>query len=114
MDEEKKTEQQLRLEAQDAEMKSQFARSHHWRLIKATLVKRVMELDSASAVIELERKKRKGVDEISRILYTNGKAVEIIVDWINEIETLGGNSAPDFMGEVNAEKEEGIIVELPN
>lgn len=100
-------------EQADEELKAQFARSHAWSLVKKTLIERIMELDSVSANIEKYQKSEKTLDEIKEIMYTNGKACGIVIDWINGIETMGGILNASFKQEVTDRKKEQVIVTLP-
>lgn len=111
---EKRAEQQAKEEISNDQLRAQFAKSHAWKLVKQSLVSKIMELDSSSATVEKHKRKRKGVDEIMRILYTNGIAVGIVVDWINEVEALGGFIEADFAKEVADQKREQVIVTLPD
>lgn len=111
---EKKADQVAKAELSDEQMKAQFAHSHAWKLIKDSLINKVMTMDSVSAILDNEKRKRKGIDEIMRVMYTNGRAVTIIVDWINEIETMGGIVDANFMQEINDRKKETVIVQLPD
>ncbi len=73
-----------------------------------------MELDSISAMVEKYRKSGKPLDEIKEIMYTNGIAVGIIVDWINGIETQAGVLNANFQQEIRDSKKEQVIVTLPD
>jgi len=114
MDQEAKAQHEAKEELANDELKAQFAGSHAWHLVKQTLVAKVMEMDSISATIERLTKEGKPLHEIKEIMYTQGKAVNIIVDWMNEIETLGGNRRANFKGETEGKKKDEIIVQLPD
>ena len=65
-----------------------------------------MELDSVSATIEKYAKSPKTLDEVKEIMYNNGKAATIVIDWINGIETMGGIMDANF--------KQGIVVHYSN
>jgi hypothetical protein len=111
---EKKQEQAAKMEQADEELKAQFARSHAWHLVKQSLLAKIMDMDSLSATIEGLTKKGKSLDEIKELMYTNGKAVTIVINWINQIETMGGITDANFAQEVQDRKKEQIIVQLPD
>ena|SRR3990167_3687842 len=114
MTQEEKEKQSAKEELANEELKAQFARSHAWHLIKQTLVNKIMELDSVSATIEKYAKSPKTLDEVKEIMYNNGKAATIVIDWINGIETMGGIMDANFKQEVADRKKEQIIVTLPD
>lgn len=99
-------------EEQDKEERKRlWALSDDWKMVRENLVKKILSIDSSSEVVERERRKKTPLSEIKDILYNNAIAVQIIVDWIDEIETLGGGNNR-FMDEAQKEKKDQIIVEL--
>lgn len=113
MDQEKREQHEAKEELANEELKAQFARSYAWKLVKDSLIAKLVDMDSVSATIESLTKKEKPLDEIKDLMYTNGKAVEIVVDWINGIETMGGIINANFKQEINDRKKEQVIVTLP-
>lgn len=106
--------QKVKEEMSDNQQRVEFAKSYGWALVKKTLIERMVALDSASATVESMKRKRKSFDEITRTLYTNGIAVGIITDWINEVEVLGGLLEADFKADIADRKAERVIVQLPD
>lgn len=113
MNQEKKEQHLAKEELANEELKAQFARSHAWHLVKQTLIAKIMQMDSTSAMIEKYEKSGKGLDEIKDIMYTNGKVCGIVIDWINGIETMGGIINANFKQEISDQKKEQVIVTLP-
>ena len=110
MDQQEKQEQQ---EAANQETTRQFANSQSWKLVKDSLIRKIMDLDSVSATFEALQKKGILLDEIKELLCVNAKAVNIIVDWLNEIETAAGGRG-NTMAEMKEKKGEEIIIKLPD
>lgn len=112
MDQEQKEKQQAQEEIADREMLSQFANSQGWKLAKESLIRKVIALDSLSATVEEMQKKRLPIDEIKETLCINAKAVNIIVEWLNEIQTTAGGQGT-FAKEIEEKKSDQIIVTIP-
>ena len=105
--EEKKAKEQQEKE----ERKSRWALSDDWKMVREGLVKKILSIDSCSEVVEKELRKKTPLPQIKDILYNNAIAVQTIVDWIDEIETLGGGTGR-FMDTIQDEKKDQIIVEV--
>lgn len=114
MNQDEKATHDAKEELANEELKAQFARSHAWSLVKKTLIDRLMVLDSVSATIEKYKKSNKTLDEIKEIMYTNGIASEIVIEWMNQIETIGGIIDANFKQEIADRKKEQVIVQLPD
>lgn len=112
MDQEHKEQREAHEEISNREMLGQFANSHAWKLAKETLVQKLVALDSLSASVEAMQKKGIPLDEIKETLCTNAKAVNIIVEWLNEMQTAAGGQG-SFAKEVTEKKSEQIIVTIP-
>lgn len=104
-------EKKAKEEQEKEERKARWALSDDWKMVRDGLVKKVLSLDSASETVERERRKKTPLPEIKDILYNNAIAVQTIVDWIDEIETLGGGSR-NFVNTIQDEKKDQIIVEV--
>lgn len=113
MENEDQDKNKLEQNAIDDHDRSQFARSSGWKLVKTRLLEKMIETDSASATIEREVRKGTPLDDILKILYTNGKAVNMVAEWINQIEAIGGLANADIKQEMREGKAEEIITRLP-
>ncbi len=88
--------------------KHAWANSDDWKMVKAQLIRKLMNMDSSSMTFEELKRKRKSVATIKEELYSNAKAVKVVVDWMDEIENYSGGTRT----EVNEMKEAEIIVEI--
>lgn len=112
--EKKETIKQQNAERQDLEAKENilhFVHSAGWKHAKTFLLERVMEVDSASAIIE-QATKNGSLTDIKDKLYYNGIAVNIIADWINTIETQAGVARADFLDDMRKRKQGEFIVRM--
>jgi hypothetical protein len=109
---EKKDDDVLKKETDELERKGMFANSDEWRMVKDSLIRKLMELDSVSHVVEKE--KALPLSEIKEILYINGKVVNIVVSWLNEVEGYGAayKAGEGVAGEMAEKKKGEIIVRL--
>lgn len=109
--EEENIEKQRQVDDHD---RAAFVSHPGWKVAKNQLIERIMAIDSSSQTLESELVKKTPMDEIMQKLYTNAMAANIVVTWINTIETLAGVHNADMMKETKERKEDQVIVKLPD